>query len=566
MNEGKDRLEAEARQQAVVEHPGECYVEACPGAGKTQTLVQRVIQRSRVLPPRCGIAVLSFTNSAVDELKERYSTETRSLSLAYPNFVGTFDAFLNHFIVLPFGVPGCNDRPTIVDSWEDIDVRHGQAGVKAPPIPLRHFDPITGSLNQNRLKRLSADQLAQLANYETMAQRSLHGLRKKGMLSSSSARQVVVEFLNDNGRANALGAALVARFPEVIVDEAQDCNDDDVRILQWLRSNGAKLTLVCDPDQAIYGFRKGSARSFASFVRQLPSLPLTGNFRSSRIICATAATMRTRNTMDVAVGEHRSFASEVQVVTYKNTVESKAAVAASFRALAQGANIDLGDLIVLAHKRSLAERISANVPQPAGSGSRIGRLIDATIGYSSVGATARQKGSAVRATIRVLMEIEKYQDADVSSLRPLTHDQRLSREFHRKSIQLLDRLVSTYTRQVAADEWLAVAREEILKHTGSTTARVALPANQGWEQKLLKMTPAAALPYATVHEAKGRAFDAVCLAIDNDEDVLSDWKNRASSTSEALRVLYVGLTRARKLAVLAVHQDHEAALRQLIHT
>lgn len=82
------RSEAEARQQAVIEHTGECYVEACPGAGKTLTLVRRVIAVSGTLELRQGIAILSFTNSAVDEFKEKHSSETNSPPLSFPHSWG----------------------------------------------------------------------------------------------------------------------------------------------------------------------------------------------------------------------------------------------------------------------------------------------------------------------------------------------------------------------------------------------------------------------------------------------------------------------------------------------
>ncbi|MFQ6756909.1 UvrD-helicase domain-containing protein, partial [Cereibacter sphaeroides] len=55
-------------QEAVVLHDGCAFVTACPGAGKTRTLVERA---RRLLADRRGVAVLSFTNAAVDVLEAR---------------------------------------------------------------------------------------------------------------------------------------------------------------------------------------------------------------------------------------------------------------------------------------------------------------------------------------------------------------------------------------------------------------------------------------------------------------------------------------------------------------
>jgi len=59
-----------------------------------------------------------------------------------------------------------------------------------------------------------------------------------------------------------------------------------------------------------------------------------------------------------------------------------------------------------------------------------------------------------------------------------------------------------------------------------------------------------------IHEAKGRDYDAVCLVLEKESrDAVTAWENRQSDTSEALRVLYVGVTRAKKLLAIAAPDD-----------
>jgi DNA helicase II / ATP-dependent DNA helicase PcrA len=62
---------------------------------------------------------------------------------------------------------------------------------------------------------------------------------------------------------------------------------------------------------------------------------------------------------------------------------------------------------------------------------------------------------------------------------------------------------------------------------------------------------------ATIHEAKGKEYDAVCVVIPPDireprrtEQLLTTWQNRADN--EPKRVIYVGITRAKKLGVVAI--------------
>src|SRR3954454_13121204 len=109
-------------QRAFAQHPHGAFVQACPGGGKTRTIVQRVQNLAPGLPPRKGIAVLSFTNSAIDEFLAKCRMLGLDAMARHPNFVGTFDAFLRQFFISPYGLQGVNVRPTVVDSWNTLGV------------------------------------------------------------------------------------------------------------------------------------------------------------------------------------------------------------------------------------------------------------------------------------------------------------------------------------------------------------------------------------------------------------------------------------------------------------
>ena len=75
-------------QQALITTSGSLFVEACPGAGKTWAIVERFSARAHQ-EKRKGIALLSFTNAAVDEVRARCADDPGLLGA--PHFVGTFD-------------------------------------------------------------------------------------------------------------------------------------------------------------------------------------------------------------------------------------------------------------------------------------------------------------------------------------------------------------------------------------------------------------------------------------------------------------------------------------------
>src|SRR5690242_884870 len=103
-------------EQLQILQPGSLAVVACPGAGKTTAVVARYCN-SAFLMDR-GVAMLSFTNRAINEATRRCSGYPQLLKS--PNFVGTFDAFLHRFVVTPIVVGNCGRAPRYVRSWDDL--------------------------------------------------------------------------------------------------------------------------------------------------------------------------------------------------------------------------------------------------------------------------------------------------------------------------------------------------------------------------------------------------------------------------------------------------------------
>ena len=90
-------------RSAYLQARGKIILNACPGSGKTTTIAQKIIELglSNEIDSYSGIACLSFTNSAKDEINESYS-KLSGRTLRFPNHVSTIDSFINKFITLPF--------------------------------------------------------------------------------------------------------------------------------------------------------------------------------------------------------------------------------------------------------------------------------------------------------------------------------------------------------------------------------------------------------------------------------------------------------------------------------
>ncbi|CAJ0860487.1 hypothetical protein AMST5_01307 [freshwater sediment metagenome] len=310
-------FEPTEEQRRVIEHAGSAFIAACPGAGKTRVMVERARKLLGGRPTGRGIAFLSFTIAAVSELEDRLRREGLVETPAFPHFIGTFDAFLWQFLIAPFGVDGYDARPRLIPDKDDRLIRPFPA---ARSLPLECFDRITGNAIAAMIQRHGFR--GNIKAHETAARNTRARFLEGGELDFADARSVALARLRDPACGAVLGRAFAARFLELIVDEAQDCNPVDLEIIAWFRVTGVPVKVICDPNQAIYGFRGGvtrELRQFADTFGVAERLPLNGNFRSSRHITKGVVALRAPNmraAVDEALGEHREEPTAVHILSY----------------------------------------------------------------------------------------------------------------------------------------------------------------------------------------------------------------------------------------------------------
>lgn len=213
-------------QKRVIEHPGSAFIAACPGAGKTRVMVERARKLLDGGARGRAIAFLSFTIAAVSELDDRLRREGLVDTPAFPHFIGTFDGFLWQFLIAPFGIDGCAAKPKLIP---DKDDRIIQPFAGAQALPLECFDRTTGVAIPAVIQRHGFR--GKLKAHETAARNARARFLERGELDFTDARSMALARLRDPEQGAVLGRALAARFLELIVDEAQDCNPVDLEII-----------------------------------------------------------------------------------------------------------------------------------------------------------------------------------------------------------------------------------------------------------------------------------------------------------------------------------------------
>jgi len=568
-----DILGLTAEQEAFATHVGGAFVHACPGAGKTRTIIARLEKIAAALPQRRGVAVLSFTNSAVDEFRERCQASGLDPLLKHPSFMGTLDAFVRHFVVLPVFGAASTMRPIILDSWDRLDINirlAGQYAFQGDAVSLDMFDPETNVIDPMKIGHtgLRNHVLQHQARYQQAAANRRRGLLQAAYLSAGDARVQTLHLIRDPVTGGALCRALAARFHEVMVDEGQDCNPLDLQILSWLRAHGVHVTFVCDPDQSIYEFRNGDPAGVQAFKETYlvgSHLGLTGNFRSSPVVCRLAATLRSDGQVDQSVGDSANVAHPVLLLTYGGRSPT-AAIGRAFLDRIAELSLDSTDAIILAHSGKVAQRAAGVVPSDRSGSSRIESLARKTAEFWSPAATARTRESVVLAVEMLLLDLAGLRQENEHLLRTVERVG-LDRRAHRRRAMSFLMSLPKACGNSDADRLAWIARVHVEAEqlnlplpTGVTVRKFfRRPANAQWSNHL-RVPIDLNLTCAKIHEAKGREYGSVCVVIPPNrapenrvEALFRSWEARTDA--EAKRVLYVGLTRARHLSALAVPID-----------
>ena len=117
------------QRQAYLDARGYTILTACPGSGKTTSIVKKLLAVSHYCEEHygkhTGFACLSFTNKACAELKQKYR-EMHDERLTFPNEVLTIDCFIMQYVVLPFWYlcDSCKKKPIVVNEEEVLERIH----------------------------------------------------------------------------------------------------------------------------------------------------------------------------------------------------------------------------------------------------------------------------------------------------------------------------------------------------------------------------------------------------------------------------------------------------------
>ena len=276
------RPELDEFQQAVVDHgSGPQLVLAGPGTGKTTTLVEAIVDRveQRGADPDSVLA-LTFSRKAAEQLRDRVTARlgrTTSTTMC-----STFHSFA-YGLIRRYSPPELytgalrllsapeqdvvlrellNDSPEAV-RWPDSLARASQTRGFAHEVAAVLGRAREKGLDSAALRSLGLEHdLPEFVAAGWFLEQYLQNLDAQGATDYADLiRRAVIEATDHQ-------AELRGRFRHVFVDEYQDTDPGQVRLLRALAGDGGDLTVVGDPHQSIYAFRGAEVRGILDFPDQ----------------------------------------------------------------------------------------------------------------------------------------------------------------------------------------------------------------------------------------------------------------------------------------------------------
>ena len=576
-------------------------IQACPGSGKTTVLMAKLqyLAGQMPFPQGRGVCILSHTNVAVNEIKRRLTGDAAARILAYPNFAGTIQSFVDSFVVLPFWRSRTRSTIRLVSQEEFAKAAWERVGWNRTYRELKTFVSGRYSCSRGRFKseiklmedlylddqrnlRLGKEVVARATTasakeYGTLV---LNLLLKDGLMSYELAFNYANAVLNKH--ENLIRPVLAQRFQYVFIDEYQDCSDVQRRLLSRLfDGTDTVVQRIGDRDQAIYNSIYSSLGSEWNAAGRCLEIAETNRYGdeiarvvsklrsgSSPIVSQRGAQNRKPILFVYGEGKEKNvtqaFVHEIKEHNLKTDGTFKA-----IGMVARGKGTKIGDYWdsfaddVISTSKDGWVYYRQEIVRQLGVGRlyKVAQMIDELLVLASRCRNLRTEGGGAFTKSQVRKIIEQKVDDDYRG-GILQLASACARESDKAEYHILSLLISLCPR-VFGGEWTEESLLHDLSAAGVSEARrlpIPFSDNSGISVSL-----------STIHGAKGETHDAT-LYLETEHNRGSDLKRimplfagKALSGKEieerSRRCAYVGMSRPRHLLCVAMkaktYEGHE---------
>ena len=399
----------ETQREAVLATEGPLLVVAGAGSGKTRVLTYRVVHLIRT----CGvkpneIIAITFTNRAAGEMRSRL------VSLLGPaaerTWIMTFHAACGRILRSEIARLGYRSSFTIYDQPDQI--RLVTICLKELERDPKRFPPrgIHSQISNAKNRLVGPEEYrARVSSFYDQTVADVYELYQRKLFETSAL---------DFDDLLYLTVQVLERFPEalerwqkafryVLVDEYQDTNHAQYRLLQLLAGKHKNVFAVGDPDQSIYAFRGADIRNILEFERdfgEARQIALEQNYRSTMSIleAANGVIQQNRERKEKRLWSELGDGEAVQVVEVEDEHAEARYVAASIAALVDEGYS--GSEIAVFYRTNAQSRVLEDV------------LVRQEIGYRVIGGPRFYERAEIKDLVAYLQAIDNPLDT-ISLLR-----------------------------------------------------------------------------------------------------------------------------------------------------
>lgn len=567
----------EKQREIVYDKTGLFAVRACPGSGKTYSVAARLAKEiAQWSYLHKGIAVISFTNVAWEEIRKQIRANSDVKEISLPHFLGTIDAFINRYLVFPLGhlIMGCDKTPQLVgEPYGSWHARPGR-GVDAYN---QYFDKVSFDLSDQIVSTVpvfpnpfffdpksftKAVPDGHITNLRSIKLDNWH----KGFFTQADASYIALKLLQ---KYPVIAKILVKRFPFFIIDEAQDTSEIQMAIIDKLLRNGLNnLMMVGDPDQAIFEWNNADPKLFKAKYEMWKdnSAILNENRRSSQAICNFTYKLSSLPNPSCAIAsELAPIVLSPVICSYEDAKVDD--IITNFRCLCTDNDISITPENVAILYRG--NSFSSILTKEATFDPSLSPWID---GYHSTRDIIKGKFYFDNISSKQGFDLIKKCYIKNKYRQNCCSDTLISRAYeeigYRCLVKEIYKLISIMpdTRGATLSEWVqsynTIPELTQFQKLKITDTNGALPvssyfANDKVKVKFPDMT------VGTIHSVKGETYEAVLIFLKQKPSRGAYYRTLLSqgsySDNEEMRIVYVAMTRPRKLLMLAVPEKDTTA-------
>lgn len=364
-----EKLNNEQKKAATFKD-GPCLVIAGAGSGKTKVLTTRIANLIENGVKPYNILAITFTNKAAGEMRERVN----NIINAHDAFIGTFHSFGLKIIRENSALFNLTSAFTLIDTEDQTSII--KKIMKDINITDKMISPtfIKSKISFIKNNMLSDSEIANflISENEKIAVKIYYEyekiLKRNNTLDFDDLLKKPVELFNSN---KEVLEKYQDKFKYILIDEYQDTNEVQYKLVKLLSKKYLNLFVVGDPSQSIYAFRGANYQNILNFEKDFKGctvIKLPQNYRSTQTILDAANEVISHNKQRKDLDLFSDLGQGVKIKyirTFNDSMENKRVVDEIQKLCEEGYNRK--DMAIFyrtnAQSRSIEDAlVKANIP------------------------------------------------------------------------------------------------------------------------------------------------------------------------------------------------------------